>query len=178
MARTERSGAVWGRPESVDSLGWRPGRARRIAAAVAGAASLAVGGWLGASTVAAGPAASANPDAGYEELVRQRTCATVGVVLPAERVPPQGFPDFAVVALYRADPSGATTLLVPRSHIAAAEENPDGSMSLSVTVRMGPPDDDRLVADVAGASAAGTLLASVLYDVDHRDVIDECRGES
>ncbi len=178
MARAEQDGAIWGRPESIDSLGWRPGRARRIAAAVVGAASLALGGALGTAAMTTGPAAAAprsDPDAGYNALVQERTCASVGVVVPAESTPAQGIPEAVVVALYRAEESGTATLIVPRSHVLTSTENPDGSVSLSVLVRMGPPGDDQQVADVAGASAAGTIVASVLYDVDPIRVLDECR---
>lgn len=173
MARADLDGAVWGRPESIDSLGRHPGRGRRIAAAALGAVSLALGAWLGTSTLT-GPQ-PVDPDANWDTLVAERTCASVGVVVPANRRPAQGIPEAVVVALYRTEPDGGSTLLVPRSHVLTSTENPDGSLNLSVLVRMGPPGDDQQVADVAGASAAGTVAASVLYDVDPIRVLEECR---
>jgi hypothetical protein len=177
---------VWGRAEAVDSLGWRPGRGRRVTLAVLGAASLVAGAYLGTTTSmtpAVTPAAF-DPDAGYDALANERTCASVGVVIPADRVPapadtadPEspGIPAGVAVALYRAEAGGRSVLITPRSHVLTSEENPDGSVDLSVLVRMGPPGDDQQVADVAGASAAGALVAAVLYDVDPIRVLDECR---
>lgn len=177
MARTDVDGAVWGRPESLDSLGWRPGRARRIVATLLGVASLVVGAWLGASalTERAGGPAVPDPDAKWNALIDERTCASVGVVVPANRKPAQGIPEAVVVSLYSTKPTGESIMLTPRSHVLSSVDNPDGSVNLSVLVRMGPPGDNRQVADVAGASAAGTLTASVLYDVDPIRVLDECR---
>jgi hypothetical protein len=177
MARTRPDGSVWGRAEAVDSLGWRPGRGRRTALAVLGAASLAAGAYLGTSTPTSTAAApSADPDAAFTALVNERTCASVGVVVPADRAPAEGIPEAVVVALYRAEDDGRSTLITPRSHVLTSEENPDGSLGLSVLVRMGPPGDDQQVAELTGASAAGALVAAVLYDVDPMRVLDECRG--
>lgn len=178
MARDEPDGSAWGRPEAVDSLGRRPGRHRRTVLALLGGTCLAAGAYLGAGASAAPlpvDRSAVDPDASYNALVSQRTCASVGVVVPADRRPAQGIPESVVVSLYRADPTGEAVLIVPRSHVLTSVQNPDGSLNLSVLVRMGPPGDDQQVADVAGASAAGALVAAVLYDVDPIRVLDECR---
>lgn len=145
--------------------------------ALLGVLSLAAGTYLGtsASTAAPSPSAGADPDAAFNALVSERTCASVGVVIPANRKPAQGIPEAVVVALYRADPSGDAVMIVPRSHVLTSTANPDGSVSLSVLIRIGAPGDDQQVADVAGASAAGVLVAAVLYDVDPIRVLEECR---
>ncbi len=177
MARSEPDGSVWGRPEAVDSLGRRPGRSRQVLLALLGASCLAAGAFLGTSASGAPTPErpAGDPDASYNALVNGRTCASVGVVIPADRAPAQGIPENVVVSLYRADPTGDAVLIVPRSHVLTSVQNPDGSLSLSVLVRMGPPGDDQQVADVAGASAAGGLVAAVLYDVNPILVLDECR---
>jgi hypothetical protein len=190
MARTQPDGSVWGRAEAVDSLGWRPGRGRRITLAVLGTASLLAGAYLGTTTSMTAPVAPAafDPDAGYNALANEPTCASVGVVIPADRVPAPvppprgedgpptpGIPAGLAVALYRAEASGESALITPRAHVLSSEENPDGSLDLSVLVRMGPLGDDQQVAEVAAASAAGALVVAVLYDVDPIRVLNECR---
>lgn len=158
MARTELDGSVWGRPEAVDTLGMRPGRSRRWVVAALGSLSLLAGAYIGTSP--------------WEEF----TCSSVGVTLVAGAYPAEGVPEVSVVRLYRADPDGRAVMLVPQAHVLRSVQYDDGSVALSVLIRSGPSGDDQQAAEVAGAAAAKSLTATVLYEVDPIQVLDECRG--
>jgi hypothetical protein len=179
-------GVVWARPEAGDALGRRPGSARSVLLAVVGCVSVAVGVALGTNVMGQpaaptpavpGSGAATAPDAEYLAWATQPTCSALPVTIPADRVPPEGIQEVTVVALYRVDPSGQTTIITPRAHVLKAAPDPDGAARLTVLVRMGPPGDDQQVADVLGANAAGALSATVLYGVDPYVVLDECEGK-
>lgn len=172
MSRPDPDGSVWGRPEAIDSLSRRPGRGRRWAIAGLGAVSLACGAWLGTSTVTAAmsPVAQIASAPGAN-----LTCSSVGVTLIAGAYPAEGVPERGVVRLYRADPDGHAEMILPQAHVLRSTPGPDGTLTLSVAIRSGPPGNDRQAVDVAGASAAKSLTATVLYDVDPVRVLDVCR---
>jgi hypothetical protein len=177
MARTDDSGAVWGRPEAVDSLGRRPGRRRPLVLALLGAASLLAGAYLGSNAASGQPLVPASaPVSAVAPTPGLTTCASVGVRIEPGNFPAEGVPEVSVVRLYRADPDGQAVLLVPEAHVLRSTSDPDGTLSLSVLVRSGPEGDDQPAIDVAGASASRSLVATVLYDVDPVRVLDDCRG--
>jgi hypothetical protein len=181
VSRRSEDGRVWGRPEAVDSLGRVPGRHRRTLGTLVGLASVVGGIYLGfgqgmagtaASTASAAPTAAAPP---AEQA--KATCASIGINLAAGRFPAEGVPESSVVRLFRADRDGQARLLVPQAHVLTSVPGPDGAVTLSVLVRSGPGEGDRIVNEINGANADGTLTSAVLYDVDPLEVLDECRRQ-
>lgn len=179
MPRHRPNGTVWGRAEAVDSLGWRPGRTRRILLAGLGTASLALGAYIGTTASgegtpsgAAGPRSTPPPQVAVPTAA---TCSSVGVTLRPEAYPAEGVPEASVVRLYRADPDGTAVMIVPQAHLLRSVARQDGTLSMSVLIRSGEPGGDAEALAVTGASAAGALTATVLYDVDPIEVLDACR---
>jgi hypothetical protein len=170
MARKADDGRTWGRPEALDTLGRPPGSRRRSLGTLLGVAAIAAGAHLGITGPAGGapgaPAAAVAAPAG--------TCASVGITLPRERIPAEGVAQSAVVRLSRADAGAPAELLVPEAYVLTVAPVDDG-IRVSVLVRT-DPQGGRTIDLVNAASADGSLAAAVLYDVDPRQVLDECRS--
>jgi len=66
-------------------------------------------------------------------------------------------------------------MIVPQAHLLRSVARQDGTLSMSVLIRSGEPGGDAEALAVTGASAAGALTATVLYDVDPIEVLDACR---
>lgn len=175
MATELDDGRVWGRPESLDTLGRIPGRRRRSLGTLLGVAAIALGVWVGFSGVAGGanpstPRATPTPSA----PVVEPTCASIGVTLDTTRIPAEGVAESSVVRLSRAVPDGPAQLLVPQAYVLAVTPV-DGGIQMSVLVRTDVSD---MIEQLNGSSADDSLAAAVLYDVDPLQVLDQCRSGS
>lgn len=171
MARRPDDGRTWGRPEALDTLGRPPGSRRRSLGTLLGVAAIAAGAHLGFT----GPAAGApGAPAAAVAAAPAGTCASVGITLPQERIPAEGVAQSAVVRLSRADAGAPPELLVPEAYVLTVAPVDDG-IRVSVLVRT-DPQGGRTIDLVNAASADGSLAAAVLYDVDPRQVLDECRS--
>jgi hypothetical protein len=167
MAGKPDDGRTWGRPEALDTLGRPPGSRRRSLGTLLGVAAIAAGAHLGFTGPAPGAPATA-------VAAPTGTCASVGITLPRERIPAEGVAQSAVVRLSRADAGAPPELLVPEAYVLTVAPVDDG-IRVSVLVRT-DPEGGRTIDLVNAASADGSLAAAVLYDVDPRQVLDECRS--
>jgi hypothetical protein len=184
MASKIDDGRVWGRPEALDTLGRVPGRRGRTAAGALGIAAIAVGAYLALSGPANGQdrpppvaASVAQPPAGGPAAVPE-TCATIGLDLPANRIPAEGITKQSVIRLSRVDADGSARMLVPQAYVLEVADGDRGGLRLSVTVRSGSTADatgSDLVDQIIGANAAGSLATAILYDVKWQPILDECR---
>ena len=172
MGTDRDDGRVWGRPESLDTLGRTPGRARRSLGTLLGLAAIALGTWVGFAGAADGVSTGEAPRA-VDVPVARATCASIGVTLDTTRIPAEGVAEATVVRLSRVDDDGAAQLLVPQAYVLAVAPIDDG-IQMSVLVRADPAGPDT-IEQVNGASTDGSLVAAVLYDVVPLEVLNECR---
>jgi hypothetical protein len=176
MASKIDDGRVWGRPEALDTLGRVPGRRGRTAGGALGMAAIAVGAYLALNGPAIGqdrPPVAAGPAAAPE------TCTSIGLNLPANRIPAEGIQEGTVTRLSRVDPDGSARLLIPQAYVLKVTDTGEGALRLSVLVRSGSTVDatgSDMVEQVNGANADGSLTAAILYDVTADRVLNECRG--
>jgi hypothetical protein len=185
MASKIDDGRVWGRPEALDTLGRVPGRRGRTAAGAFGIAAIAVGAYLAFS----GPANGQDRPPPVTALLVQtpaggpaaapETCTSIGLDLPANRIPAEGIQEGSVTRLSRVDADGSARLLVPQAYVLKVADGDRGGLRLSVLVRSGSTVDatgSDPVDQINGANADGSLAAAILYDVESQRVLDECRG--
>lgn len=174
MATDLDDGRVWGRPESLDTLGRIPGRRRRSLGTLLGVAAIALGVWVGFSGAAGGASPTAPRAAPAAAPALEATCASIGVTLGTTRIPAEGVAESSVVRLSRAVPDGPAQLLVPQAYVLAVTPVSEG-IQMSVLVRT---DDAETIEQLTGASADDSLTAAVLYDLDPLQVLDQCRSGS
>lgn len=173
MATDLDDGRVWGRPESIDTLGKAPGRARRSLGTLVGLAAIALGTWVGVAGGVVGVSPAEAPRS-VEAPAPEGTCASIGVTLETTQIPAEGVADKTIVRLSRVDDDGAAQLLAARAYVLAVTPIDDG-IQMSVLVRTDEAGPDT-IERINSANTDGSLVAAVLYDVVPREVVDECRA--